>query len=46
MNRDTILEELESLWEFAQGANTGSGEAELDFRELVADWILNIYGDE
>ena len=46
MNRDAILEELETLWEFTQNNNIGSGEAELEFRELVADWILNIYGNE
>lgn len=40
MSRDTILEELETLWEFTQSSNIGSGEAELEFRELVADWIL------
>jgi len=46
MERDDILEELEDMWEESNSIHLGSGEAELDFREAVADWIYRLYNEK
>ena len=42
MERFEILTELEELEYYANENNTGSNEAELEYRELVADFIENL----
>lgn len=42
MNRDEILDKLEEMWENSNTTYLGSGEAELDYRENVADWIYEL----
>lgn len=40
MKRSEIIEKLESLWEQADKNNIGTNEAELEYKELIADFLL------
>jgi hypothetical protein len=36
MERSEIFDKIESIWDECQASNTGSNEAELDFKETLA----------
>lgn len=40
MTRQEILDKIEQIWDECQDRNLGSNEAELDFMESLADWIV------
>ena len=40
-----IIEKLEDLYDQAWNSNIGSNEAELEYKHLVADWILKLSKD-
>lgn len=42
MKRYEILDRLEELWENANDLHVGSNEAELEYREQVADFIQEL----
>lgn len=42
MERFDVIEKLDELRELADKTNTGSNEVELDYKERIADWVLEV----
>lgn len=42
MKKYEIIDKLEEMWEESNATYLGSGEAELDYRENVAEWIYEL----